>query len=47
MLFVALAQRFGCTLLTVDSKLIAIARKIDATLLRNLIESYFQLACIS
>jgi predicted nucleic acid-binding protein len=35
MLFVALAQRFGCTLLTVDSKLIAIARKIDATLVRN------------
>jgi predicted nucleic acid-binding protein len=35
MLFVALAQRFGCTLLTVDRKLIAIARKIDATLVRN------------
>ena len=35
MLFVALAQRFGCTLLTVDSKLITIARKIDATLVRN------------
>jgi predicted nucleic acid-binding protein len=35
MLFVALAQRFGCTLLTVDSKLIAIARKIDPTLVRN------------
>ena len=35
MLFVALAQRFGCTLLTVDSKLIAVARKIDATLVRN------------
>ena len=35
MLFVALAQRFGCTLLTVDSKLIAVARKIDVTLVRN------------
>lgn len=35
MLFVALAQRFGCTLLTVDNELTAIARKIDATLVRN------------
>ena len=35
MLFVALAQRFGCTLLSVDSKLIAVAKKIDATLVKN------------
>ena len=35
MLFVALAQRFGCTLLMVDSKLIATVRKIDATMVRS------------
>ena len=35
MQFVGLVQRFGCTLLSVDSKQIAIARKIDATLKRS------------